>query len=157
MKKIVNSPPSAPAPEQQLEKSESFRKRPIPDLSKFNVKSVDNLKSRLDTIKMENHQYDFTQSIKSVLELYDPDDLRYNENIVFFIMQEVEKYILKPKSGQFKESICIECCQAFFNNDKELVALIVKLLMPKLSQVKFTKRQVLKFIRFFSNLFSRTP
>lgn len=152
MKKLV-SPAPPPEQSQQLERVESFKKRPIPDLSQFNIKSVENLKSHLDAIKMENHQYDFMQSIKSVLDLYDPNDLHYNENIVFFVMQEVEKFLLKPKAGVSKESVCIECCQAYFNNDKNLVSLIIKLLMPKLSQVKFTKRQILKVIRFFSNLF----
>jgi hypothetical protein len=151
MKKLI--PPTPENTPQPLERAESFKKRPIPDLSKFNIKSVDNLKSRLDSIKMENHQSDFLQSIKTVLDLYDPEDLHYNENIVFFVMQEVEKYLLKGKIGASKEQLCIECCQSFFNNDKELVSLIIKLLMPKLSQVKFTKRQILKLIRFFSNLF----
>ena len=95
---------------------ESFKKRNIPDLSQFDIKKIDDLKTRLDKMKMENNQSDFSQSIQSVLDLYDDSELHYSENIVFFVMSEIEKFILKPKSGQNKEKVVVEACKKYFNN-----------------------------------------
>ena len=131
---------------------ESFKKRNIPDLSQFDIKKIDDLKTRLDKMKMENNQSDFSQSIQSVLDLYDDSELHYSENIVFFVMSEIEKFILKPKSGQNKEKVVVEACKKYFNNDDNLVLLVVKLLMPKLRQIKFSERQIRKVIRFFSKI-----
>ena len=131
---------------------ESFKKRNIPDLSQFDIKKIDDLKTRLDKMKMENNQSDFSQSIQSVLDLYDDSELHYSENIVFFVMSEIEKFILKPKSGQNKEKVVVEACKKYFNNDDNLVLLVVKLLMPKLRQIKFSERQVRKVLRFFSKI-----
>ena len=162
MKKLVKQPQQSiiiqPIEQEEtkeqndLQRVESFKKRIIPDLTKFDVKKIDDLKTRLDKIKMENNQHDFVDSIQSVLDLYDDGELHYSENIVFFVMQEIERFILKPKAGEHKEKVCIECCKKYFNNDDNLVLLIVKLLMPKLKQVKFSERQVRKVIRFFSKM-----
>lgn len=156
MKKLVK-PQNAPSEQeeskdQHVERVESFKKRVIPDLSKFNIHKIDDLKGRLDVIKMQNNQYDFAQSMEAVMDLYNRDDLHYSENIVFFVMQEVEKFMLKPKAGEYKQQVCVECCKKYFNNDDGLVSLIIKLLMPKLKQVKFSERQVRKVIRFFSRM-----
>jgi hypothetical protein len=157
MKKII--PPIEPDTNQQdtnqtvdLTHSNSFKKRNVPNLTKFNIHTIENLKEKLDTIKMSNRQHDFTQSINEVLNLYDIDDLHYNENIVFFVMQEIEKYLLKPKAGISKTQVCVECCKKYFNDDPDLVIFAIKLLMPKLHQVKMLERQARKIIRFFSKI-----
>ena len=67
-------------------------------------------------------------------------------------MNEVEKFILKPKAGEAKKRLVIEVCKQYFNDDEELVLMIINLVFEKLSQVKFFKRQGLKFLRFFSKI-----
>ena len=64
-------------------------------------------------------------------------------------MNEVEKFILKPKSGKNKEKLVVESVKKYFNNDDDLVKLVIKLVFKELSQVKFLKRQGLKILRFF--------
>lgn len=155
MKKItrqVSSIPTEPDESKEIDEIQSFKKRIIPDLAKYDIQKINDLKSKLDKIKIENHQHDFTQSIKSVLNLYADDELHYSENIVFFVMQEIERFLLKPKSGIHKEKVCVECCKKYFNNDENLVSLIIKLLMPQLKQIKFSERQIRKVIRFFSKM-----
>lgn len=159
MKKItrqipsINTQPTESDESKEMDEIQSFKKRVIPDLTKYDIQKIDDLKTKLDKIKIENHQYDFSQSIKSVLNLYNDDDLHYSENIVFFVMQEIERFLLKPKSGKHKEKVCVECCKKYFNNDENLISLVVKLLMPKLKQIKFSERQIRKVIRFFSKMF----
>ena len=36
---------------------------------------------------------------------------------VLFVMQEVERFILKKKSGENKKDLAIQVCQKYFNND----------------------------------------
>jgi hypothetical protein len=158
MKKIVKPPNEQlplplPCDDDCKPKHESFRKREIPtDLSKFNIHKIEDLKQRLDKVKMENKQYDFHESIHKVLDLYDEKELHYSENIVYFVMNEIEKYILKPKAGQAKEELCIQCVKKYFNDDDDLVRLIIKLLFKQLHQIKFSERQFRKVVRFFSRI-----
>jgi hypothetical protein len=135
-----------------LKKSNSFKKRDIPNITKYNIHKVNDLSSRLSKIKMENYQHDFTQSIHDVLNLYTVDEMHYSENIVFFVMEEVEKFILKSKAGEFKTQVCIECCKKYFNDDENLIILVINLLMPKLRQVRVVERQLRKVMRFFSRI-----
>lgn len=155
MKKIVKTPPIEPLSlpvddDAEKQRPESFRKREIPpDLSNFNIHKIDDLKQRLDKVKMENKQYDFHESIHKVLDLYDEKELHYSENIVYFVMTEIEKYILKPNAGQSKEELCVQCVKKYFNDDEDLVRLIIKLLFKQLHQIKFSERQLRKAVRFF--------
>ncbi len=159
MKKIVKQPFEAlqqnesKEPDKEPEKRNSFKRREIPsNLHKFNIHKVNDLKERLDKVKMENKQCDFHESIHKVLDLYNDKELHYSENIVFFVMNEIEKFILKPQAGQSKEELCVQCVKKYFNDDEDLVRLIVKLLFNQLHQIKFSERQVRKVIRFFSKI-----
>ena len=125
-----------------------FEKKDIPNIN-FNTKNLDNLENKLKDMKLNNYKYEFFNEIEKVLNLYNDDELKYNENFVFFVMTEVEKYILKSKSGDSKKQLVIHVCSKYFNNDDQIVELIINLLFYKLSQVKFIKRQSLKIVRFF--------
>ena len=155
MKKIITPQllPEKNDEQKEPERVESFKKRIIPvDISKFNIKKIDDLKQRMDKVKMENKQYDFHESITKVLSLYDDNELHYSENIVFFVMTEIEKYLLKPKAGESKEQLCVEVCKKYFNDDVDLVKLVIKLLFKELHQIKFSERQLRKILRFFSKI-----
>ena len=104
MKKIIPPQDNNESKESSdLIHSNSLKKRTIPNLTTFNIQTIENLKEKLDSIKMENRQYDFTQSIQEVLNLYDIDDLHYNENIVFFVMQrKLKSFYLNLKQEQVK-------------------------------------------------------
>ena len=132
----------------ESEQQPIFQKRDIPTL-KFNTKNLEGLNEKIQSLKICNYQSDFSTEITKVLELYDDTELQYNDNLVLFVMNEVENYILKPKSGKYKSNLVVEVCKKYFNDNPDLVNLVIKLVFDKLSQVKFIKRQGLKVIRFF--------
>lgn len=125
-----------------------FEKKDIPTIP-FNIKGLDGLETRLKNMKLVNYQHDFITEIDKVLKLYDDTELKYSEKLVLFVMNEVEQYILKPKSGEAKKELVIEICKKYFDDKPSLVELIIRLVFRELSQVKFLKRQGLKLIRFF--------
>jgi hypothetical protein len=72
---------------------------------------------------------------------------------VAFVMHEVERFVLKPKQGVAKRSLVIDCCKKYFNDDPELVSVVIDLLFKELKQIKFIKRQGLKVCRVFFKIF----
>lgn len=125
-----------------------FEKQSIPSIH-LNVKGLEGLEVKLKDMKLKNYQHEFITEMDKILQLYDEKELKYNERFVLFVMEEVEKYILKSKSGEAKKQLVIEVCKKYFNNDPDLVELVIKLVFEKLPQVKFLKRQGLKLVRFF--------
>lgn len=125
-----------------------FEKKAIP-IIQFNTKNLEGLETKLQNIKICNYQSDFVTEIQKILNLYSDDELKYNHKFVLFVMQEVERFILKKKSGENKKDLVIQVCQKYFNNDPDLVEMVIDLVFEKLSQVKFFKRQGLKLMRFF--------
>ena len=99
---------------------------------------------------MNNSQTEFINKIKSVLALFDKDTYKYSYSIMLFVMQCVENYILKKGAGEYKQQVVIECVKEYFNNDETLVELSIPVLMPRLKQNKFIKRNIKKLFRFFS-------
>jgi hypothetical protein len=106
-------------------------------------------------MKLRNYSKDFKDNLEAVLELYPDDQLKYSSSLVAFVMHEVERLLLKPKQGNTKKSLVIDCCKKYFNGDEELVSVVIDLLFKDLKQIRFIKRQGLKLLRFFSNLKAR--
>jgi len=155
MKKLqILQPVNQPKLEESIE-SESedipksvFEKKNIP-LIKFNTKNLVGLEEKLQKLKLCNYQSDFLQEIQIILNLYSNEELKYNAKFVLYVMQEVEKFLLKPKAGQSKKELVIECVKPYFNNDSALVEMVIDLVFEKLPQIKFWKRQGYKLVRFF--------
>ena len=125
-----------------------FEKKAIPTIQ-FNTKNLEGLEKKLQNMKICNYQNDFVVEIQKILDLYSEDELKFNYKFVLFVMQEVEKFILKKKSGENKKALVIQVCKKYFYNDPDLVVMVIDMVFDKLSQVRFFKRQGLKLMRFF--------
>jgi hypothetical protein len=134
----------------KLNPDHPFTKKNVPKIN-FRYKLA-GLDDKLRHIKITNSQSDFIDQIQQLLALYDDKDLKYSYDLVLFVMNEVERYILKAKSGDSKKQLTIECCKKYFDDNVEILEVIIKLLFPQLKQVKFLKRQGLKIVRFFLKL-----
>lgn len=71
-----------------------FEKKQIPQIS-FNRSKLAGLEDKLQEIKICNYQSDFLTELEKILQLYSDDELHYSDKLVLFVMQEVEKFILK--------------------------------------------------------------
>lgn len=134
--------------EEQIEPVPVFEKKDIPIIN-FNTKNLLGLEEKLQKLKLCNYQSDFLKEIQIILNLYSTDELKYNAKFVLYVMQEVEKFLLKPKAGLSKKELVIECVKPYFNNDPALVEMVIELVFEKLPQIKFLKRQGYKLLRFF--------
>ena len=123
----------------------------LPKNQDFSLTSeLEGLREKIYDIKMNNSQTEFINKIKSVLALFDKDTYKYSYSIMLFVMQCVENYILKKGAGEYKQQVVIECVKEYFNNDETLVELSIPVLMPRLKQNKFIKRNIKRLFRFFS-------
>lgn len=145
-------------PKQDVEEQPKsvFKKREVPKVM-FNTKKLNGLEDRLQSIKICNYQSEFLCEIQKVLDLYSNSELHYNTEFVLFVMNEVERFILKAKSGESKKRLVIEACKSYFNDDEDLVVMVINLVFRKLKQVKFIKRQGLKLLRFFLKIRQSQP
>jgi hypothetical protein len=105
-------------------------------------------------ITMNNDSLIFIKNVKKALNIFNPDENHYNERLILFAMQSCENFFLHKKSGETKQEMVVQCVLEFFNNDKELIKKFIQLLMPKLINFKFVRRNFYKIVNFFSKLFS---
>lgn len=135
----------------KIQSIQSAPNEPIKEIPRLNVdiNGLEGLETKLKLLKLDNYKSQFIGEIQNVLSLYEDNELKYNYQFVEFIMCEVEKFILKKKSGQTKKQIVIEICKKYFNNDEKLVEMVINLVFHKLPQIKFFKRQGMKLVRFF--------
>ena len=124
--------------------------QPIP-LIRFNSK-LNGLDEKVLSLKLRKYSSDFKNSLEQVLNLYPIDQLHYSSHLVSFVMHEVERFILKPKSGKSKKELVISCVKKYFDDNEDVVNVVIDLLFKDLKQVKFIGRQILKLVRFFSKV-----
>ncbi len=134
--------------EKEVKQQMSFRNRSIPDKTLFDVELY-GLSDKIKDIKMENKQFEFCEKIRGVLELFNPTDHKYDEKIVLFAMQAVENYIVKPKQGQRKLAVVVECVKHYFNDDIVLIVKMIELLLPKIKKMNIIRRNWKRVVRFF--------
>lgn len=65
--------------------------------------TLDGLSDGLQQMKINNHSRDFLDQIEQILSLYDESELHYSDKLVLYVMAEVEKFVLKPRSGPQKK------------------------------------------------------
>jgi hypothetical protein len=116
----------------------------------FNSK-LDGLDEKVMEIKLRKYSNDFKQSLNQVLVLYPIDKLKYSSHLVSFVMHEAERFLLKPKSGGAKRQLVIDCVKKYFDDNDQMVGVVIDLLFKDLKQVKFIGRQAMKLMRFFFN------
>ena len=121
----------------------------LPDSSRFDVSKLASLNGKLKNMKQSNKSNDFVDQIGHVLDLFDVDELKYSYEVVFFVMTEVERFLLVSKGGEQKSELVAEVCKRFFNDDPQLVSVVVELLMHRLPQVKMVGRIVRRVYRYF--------
>jgi hypothetical protein len=132
-----------------LREKQDEGKRDIP-IVRYSSK-LDGLDDKVLSIKIKNYSKDFKENLDQVLALYPDDQLKYSSKLVAFVMHETERYLLKPKSGAAKRALVMDCCRKYFDNNDEMIGVVIDLLFKDLKQVKYIGRQFLKIARFFLN------
>jgi hypothetical protein len=131
----------APTSEQSIER-QSTRNIMLPDVTSIDISKLQSLEQKFKTMKQSHKSSDFVSRINSVLDLFEPDEIKYSHEVVLFVMAECEKFLLIKGSGAQKKEIVTEICKKYFNNDDALVKLIIELVFHRLPQVKIFGRIV---------------
>ena len=92
---------------------------------------------------------DFKLAISKMIEIIDPKDVKYDENIVAFCCETVEHVITARQSGKQKERIVVEILLQYFNNDEVLIKKFIKLVLPNITKSNVVRRVCNRLNKFF--------
>ena len=103
----------------------------------------------LSNLKNGIVENDFKIAITKMIDIIDPNDVKYNENIVAFVCETIEHVITKRKSGKQKEKIVVEILSKYFNYDDVLVKKFIQLVLPRITKSNVFRRVRNRLNKFF--------
>ena len=155
----VNQVPSDPPPEAYkdverpvLSRSPELSMKDLDDFKDLDINRLPSLKVLLKEYKtneMNDHLNEAMNKIIQLEKLGIPTEDSKKE-IVVYVMEEIEKFLLKPKSGREKKQMAINILKKMFYNDELVTGIAIDGLMSSLKQVGMVRRLVLKLFRYFS-------
>lgn len=108
--------------------------------SKLDLNSIKGYAQKRKTLKLLKMKEDCKQELTNALNIFDPHEINLNHTAVLFCAQIVEDLFCKPKQGVMKEEIVIECCKKYFNEDPELVKMVLELVFEKVIKTSLFRR-----------------
>ena len=114
--------------------------------SKALGKDLKGFDEKYKQIKLQKKSEDFITEIERILKLF---DCKLNSDILLFVLNAVEQYFYKPKSGEIKEQVVISIMKKYYNDDEELIKHIIKLVLPLIKKSTLTHRILSKATHFF--------
>lgn len=97
------------------------------------------------------------EELNKALNFFSPDELKYNNSVILFCSQIVEDLYTERSSGQIKQSIVMEVCRKYFNNDAALVASILELVYPRIIKSNFYRRNKLWIKKKLMSCLNQSP
>lgn len=147
-------PPSEPAP------SEYFLNKPIlsrdrsvslKEYQDLDLKRLPSLKSMMKDLKASEMLDSLSATMARVMEIeqYGGKTESMKKEIVIYVMEEIESFLLKPKSGNEKKQIAIAILKPMFHNDEVITGITIDGLLKFIRQVGIVRRLFLKTYRYF--------
>ena len=123
----------------------------VKDFMDLDLTRLPSLKLLLKDLKAKEMLEELNNSMNHVLniEAVGGNTESMKKEIIIYIMEEIEKFLLKPKSGSEKKSMAIEILKKLFHNDVIATGIVIDGLMPKLRQVGLIRRLFYKACRYF--------
>jgi hypothetical protein len=138
-------------PQREPDPSNPYQVKEIPGrLSFTNTKKIPGLDNKLMDMSVTNDKAKFYEKITKVLELYDVDQLHISYDLVVFVMNEIERFILQPKRGAEKKELAVRILLRFFNDNQDFTESIIELAMRDLKKVGMLGRM---FRRTYRSLY----
>ena len=165
IKKLSVNLPSEPLPEiyKDLERPSLVKNSELSmkDLNDMNVdiNRLPSLKVLLKQYKTDEMNQQLNDAMAKIIQLEElglPTEEGKKE-IVIYVMQEIERFLLKPKSGKEKKQMAVKILKKMFYNDELATGIVVDGLMKSLTQVGLLRRLILKLFRYFSKKGQQKP
>lgn len=156
----VNQLPSDPPPEAYnkdverpvLTRSPELSMKDLDDFKDLDINRLPSLKVLLKEYKTNEMNQQLNEAMDKIIKLEQlgiPTEDSKKE-IIVYVMEEIEKFLLKPKSGREKKQMAINILKKMFYNDELVTGIAIDGLMSSLKQVGMLRRLVLKLFRYFS-------
>ena len=121
----------------------------VPPKNCFGIPAPQLYNLALKDLKNGAIENDFKLAICQMIDIIDPKNVKYDENIVAFVMETVEHVITARKSGKQKEKIVVDILVKYFNDDEVLIQKFIKLMMPRISKSNIFRRNRNRIYNFF--------
>ena len=111
-----------------------------PSTTKLDLNSIKGYSQKRKTLKLIKMKEDCKAELTGALNIFDPHEINLNHTAVLFCAQIVEDIFCKPKQGLLKEEIVIDVCKKHFNDDPELVRMVLELVFDKVIKTTLFRR-----------------
>jgi len=126
-----------------------MKKVPNKTLNAFGAKIKFDKNLRADVI-YNNEYVEFVEELHKTLSTMDKNSIKYKENVLLFIMQSCENYILHKNAGQRRKLLVIDVAKQYlYDGNTDLIAERIIELLPQIKNHKFFGRNCRKIMRFF--------
>lgn len=156
MKKL-NLQPEAPCPKEYDNFKEEIKKlnreqslKTLNDMD-LDFAKLPSLKVLLKNFKSNELVKDMKEKMSSIVSLEDLEQEpteAIKKEILLYVMNQIEEFILEPKAGAKKKAMAIEILKSMFHNDEVITGLMIDSLITGIRQVKLFRRLYLKFRRY---------
>ncbi len=151
MIKKLNVPmPSEPVPE-EYSKGRLKREKSVKDFEDLDLRRLPSLKFLMKDFMKKEKLVQLVQAMNHVLEIEElgvPNEAMKKE-IVIYVMEEIEKFVLKPKAGSEKKAMAVDVLKVIFHNDEVITGITIDGLIKGIRQVGLIRRLALKTFRYF--------
>jgi hypothetical protein len=108
------------------------------------------LKSKIKSANASQKEDELKDVLSQVID-YLGDELEdHKKELCLYVMWKIERFILKPKQGAFKRSICVKVLAPLFNDNENNTGLYIDALMHEHKQIKSCGRILLRVFRYFT-------
>ncbi len=108
--------------------------------TKLDLNSIKGYSQKRKMLKLIKMKEDCKTELHGALNIFDPHEINLNHTAVLFCAQIVEDIFCKPKQGRLKEEIVIDVCKKHFNDDPELVKMVLELIFDKIIKTTLFRR-----------------
>lgn len=117
------------------------------------IKGFSEKRKKLKLLKMKKHIMD---ELKGSIDIFDKNELHLNHSLVLFVAQIAEDFFNKPNQGEMKKEVVLEICKPHFDNNENLVEMVLELIFDKIKKTTFLRRnkqRIKNIAGFFLELF----
>jgi len=145
--------------EDSIKPTDKFEETKVKQLtkSKYDLTSIKGFTEKKKQLKILKMKQDIIDELKSSIDIFDSNELKLNHSFVLFVSQIVEDFFNKPKQGEIKREIVVDICKPFFENNTELVEMVLDLVFDKIIKttwIRRNKQRIKNIAGFFLELFS---
>lgn len=131
----------------------------IKDFEDVDLNRLPSLKALLKDVHAKELLESLSDSMNHIMqiELVGGNTEPMKREIVIYVLEEIEKFVLKPHAGSEKKQIAVEILKKIFHNDEVIAGIAVDELVKSIRQVGKIRRICLKVYRYFKKRLSTKP